>query len=250
MALRNPFSIFGSFRSLHLTQQCLRTVHTESKRSRSKPAPVPTPFVPNVETFLKLIGRDMSKHASKFPSWDKLFSMSSTELRDAGIESAEQRRYLIRKRSRFTKGWYGPGGDLEHVVDGAAQLRVMEVPFKAPATNTEVRDSTIVDLLNHSATLTPGMRRVIVNLPPDAIEYKHDPSKQLKRFKGMKIHNSVYIAGPYLQPIAGTNGSAAIIRVEEGMWEDKLGHKVDGGERRRAEVRAKRRAEERRKERA
>ncbi|KAL4991576.1 IGR protein motif-domain-containing protein [Aspergillus falconensis] len=244
MALRNPFSILRTFRSFQSTQQCLRTIHTEPKHPRQKPLPLPTPFVPNVETFLKLIGRDMSKHASKFPSWDKLFSMSSEDLRDAGIESAEQRRYLIRKRTKFTKGWYGPGGDLENVVDGAAQLRVMEVPV-APT-----KDMSSVDLLNYSATLTPGMRRVIVNLPPDATEYKHDPSKELKRFKGMKIHNGVYIKGPYLQPIAGTNGSAAIIKVQEGMWEDKLGHKVDGGERRRAEVRAKKRAEERRKGRA
>ena len=91
------------------------------------------------------------------------------------------------------------------------------------------------------------MKRVIVNIPPDASEYTHDPTKPLKKFARMKITAGSAISGPYLQPIKGTNGSAALIKVEEGMWEDKLGHKVDGGERRRAEVRAKKRSEERKK---
>jgi len=45
---------------------------------------------------------------------------------------------------------------------------------------------------------------------------------------------------PQIRP--RSNGSAALIKVQEGMWEDKRGQKVDGGERRRAEVRAKRRS--------
>jgi hypothetical protein len=53
--------------------------------------------------------------------------------------------------------------------------------------------------------------------------------------------------GPYLQPLKGSNGTAATISVQEGMWEDKRGHKVDGGERRRREVQNKKRLDERRK---
>jgi hypothetical protein len=190
----------------------------------------------------------MSKHASKLPSWEKLFTLSSTELREAGLEPARQRRYLLRKREKFRKGIYGPGGDLEHVVDGTAQLRVTEIPTAASATASSEADiDPTARLLKYSATLTPGMRRVIVNLPPGATEYKHDPSKPLKKFAHMKIHQGLKITGPFLQPIEGTKGSAALIKVQEGMWEDKLGHKVDGGERRQAEVRAKKRAEERRK---
>jgi hypothetical protein len=37
----------------------------------------------------------------------------------------------------------------------------------------------------------------------------------------------------------------ARVTVTEGMWEDKRGHKVDGGERRRDEIRFKRRVAER-----
>lgn len=91
------------------------------------------------------------------------------------------------------------------------------------------------------------MKRIVVNLPPGTAVHEHDPSKPLKKFAHIKIHQGSMVRGPFLQPIKGTNGSAALIKVQEGMWEDKLGHKVDGGERRRAEVRAKKRSEERRK---
>jgi hypothetical protein len=46
------------------------------------------------------------------------------------------------------------------------------------------------------------------------------------------------------------NGQKAQIKVKEGLWEERRGHKVDGGERRKAEVRFKRRSEERKKARA
>ncbi|KAL4955057.1 IGR protein motif-domain-containing protein [Aspergillus filifer] len=245
MAMHSPFSITRTVRSFQLTRQCLRTIHKKSLPTSSVPSP--TSFVPDVQTFLTLIGRDMSKHSSKIPSWEKLFTFTSAELRDAGIEPARQRRYLLRKREKFRNGIYGPGGDLETVVDGAAQLRVTEVPLTASERASNAQNGAATNLLGYSATLTPGMKRVIVNLPPDATEYKHDASKPLRKFAQMKIHRGLLVKGPYLQPIKGTDGSAAIIKVQEGMWEDKLGHKVDGGERRRAEVRHKMRAEERRK---
>ena len=230
--LMKPFSV---------TRQCIRCLHQNSEALR---VPPPTPFVPNVETFLSLIGRGMSKHASKLPSWDKLFTLSSAELRELGIEPARQRRYLLRKREKFRNGQYGVGGDLENVVDGVAQLRVVEVPYESTTGSTQITNSAS---LSSSATSTPGMRKVIVNTSPDATDYKHDSSKPLKKFEHMKIHNGSIIKGPFVQLIKGTNGSAALIKVQEGMWEDKQGHKVDGGERRRAEVRAKKRIEERRK---
>ncbi|KAH8698258.1 IGR protein motif-domain-containing protein, partial [Talaromyces proteolyticus] len=199
--------------------------------------PSPTPFVPDVETFLSLIGRDMSKHASKFSSWESLFSLTSSELRDLGIEPARQRRYLLRQREKFKNGIYGPGGDLDTVVNGVAQLRVVEVP-----TNSTNQDTQPIA----SATLTPGMRKLIVNLPPDVEHYEHKGSSVIQKFAHMKIHRGSMLKGPYLQVIKGTNGSAALIKATEGMWEDKRGQKVDGGERRRAEVRAKKRSAERR----
>ncbi|KAL1962293.1 hypothetical protein VTN77DRAFT_9836 [Rasamsonia byssochlamydoides] len=222
------------------SNRCVRCLH----RKTTLPVPSPTPFVPDVQTFLTLIGRDMVKHASKFESWDKLFSLTSAELRDLGIEPTRQRRYLLRWREKFRRGIYGPGGDLDHVVNGVAQLRVVEVPAETPKQNADNGDST--PAVTASATSSPGTKKVIVNLPPDATGYQHNPSNPLKKYAQMKIHRGSMIKGPYLQQIKGTNGSAALIRVVEGMWEDKQGHKVDGGERRRAEVRAKRRSAERR----
>lgn len=218
------------------TRQCIRSFSKDAA-----PVPSPTPFVPDVQTFLTLIGRQMSKHASKIPSWEKLFSLTSPELRELGLEPARQRRYLIRKREKFRKGDHGPGGDLDTVTDGAAQLRVVEVPDEQASSSQGATATTA------SATLTPGMRKVIVNLPPDATGYTHDPSVPIKRYAHAKIHHGFMIRGRYLTPMKGSDGSAAILRVQEGMWEDKLGHKVDGGERRRPEVRAKRRSEERKK---
>lgn len=232
-----PFRIL---QSIGPSRQCIRPFH----RNVTPSVPSPTPFVPDVQTFLTLIGREMSKHATKIPSWDQLFTLNSDQLRDIGIENARQRRYLIRKREKFRSGLYGPGGDLERVVDGVAQLRVVEVPDESKKQKADFGASAMVA---SSATLTPGMKKAIVNMAPDAIEYKHAASAQVKKFAHMKIHRGSKIMGPFLQPIKGTHGSAATITVQEGMWEDKRGRKVDGGERRRVEVRAKKRLEERRK---
>ncbi|OQD77249.1 hypothetical protein PENDEC_c003G07045 [Penicillium decumbens] len=240
MAMRNP-QLRGLpsriIQSVSLSQQCIRHLH----RKVTPSVPSPTAFVPDVQTFLTLIGREMSKHASKIPAWEQLFTLSSTQLREAGIENARQRRYLIRKREKFRNGLYGPGGDLEQVVDGVAQLRVVEVP------NEFTQQGQGHAAPSSSATLMPGMKKAIVNLAPGATEYRHTASAQLKKFAHMKIHRGSKIMGPYLQPVKGSHGSAATITVQEGMWEDKRGQKVDGGERRRVEVRAKKRLEERRK---
>ncbi|KAJ5730139.1 uncharacterized protein N7483_004647 [Penicillium malachiteum] len=223
------------FQSVSLSKQCTRPLHGKTPLA----VPSPTPFVPNVQTFLTLIGREMSKHASKIPTWDSLFTLSSDQLREAGVEPARSRRYLMRKREKFRSGLYGPGGDLEQVVDGVAQLRVVEIPSTQEEGSTSATSS--------SATLTPGMKKTIVNMLPGVTEYTHIPSAQLKKFAHMKIHRGSKIMGPFLQPVKGSHGTAATISVQEGMWEDKRGQKVDGGERRRVEVRAKRRLEERRK---
>ena len=127
---------------------------------------------------------------------------------------------------------------MDHVVDGAGQLRVVQVPVGG-------EDNNIAS--GASASISPGMKRVILNLPPEVTEFNRPTTQQpLKKFAHMKIYNGSKIKGPFLQPIKGANGSAALIRTQEGMWEDRQGHKVDGGQRRQAEVRAKKRSEERR----
>lgn len=69
--------------------------------------------------------------------------------------------------------------------------------------------------------------------------------KHSSPIEGIKYNPGYGIAGSYVRPVKGTQGSVAIIEVTEGMWEDRRHPKVDGGERRKAEVRAKRRAADR-----
>jgi hypothetical protein len=186
----------------------------------------------------------MSKQASKIPSWEDLFNLNSNQLRQAGVEPARQRRYLIRKREKFRNGVYGPGGDLHTVVNGVAQLRVTEVPFDTPGLPQKTVNAEAV---TSSATLAPGMVKTLVNLAPDVTTYFHNSKTAIKKFAEMRIHQGYQPMGPYLQPMKGSKGAAALISVQEGMWEDKRGHKVDGGERRRREVQNKKRLDARNK---
>jgi hypothetical protein len=98
-----------------------------------------------------------------------------------------------------------------------------------------------------TATSTPGTRKIIVNIPPDAVS-SEIPAGQLKPIQGLKIVGARAIAGPHVQPVKG--GNTAKVVVKEGLGEERRGHKVDGGERRKAEVRAKRRSEERKAQRS
>jgi hypothetical protein len=137
----------------------------------------------------------------------------------------------------------GIGGDLTEVEKGVAELRIVEIP-----------SSRAGDQL---ATLSkdPGTRKVVVNTKvtvaamPDPANPK-DSSKEIsivpppKAVKDIKIIRGNTIGGTGVEYIKGHPGVARL-RVQDGLWEQRRGHKVDGGERRRAEVRAKRRAQER-----
>ncbi|KAK1760442.1 IGR protein motif-domain-containing protein [Echria macrotheca] len=189
-----------------------RWTHTDETTSLPKVPPT-TPFVPDVETFLTLIGRGLKQHASKFPTWDALFTLKSEQLRELGIEPPRTRRYLLRWRQRFREGRFGPGGDLKYVYNGIARLGVLETE-KSPLLTLR----HAVNFPNHKSVATT-------------------PRPQLVRPKGYKVKGVGTVVGPYALP--GKNGTS-VVRVTEGMWEDRRGHKVDGGERRRAEVRFKR----------
>lgn len=106
--------------------------------------------------------------------------------------------------------------------NGAAELRVVEV--QAPGARTPL------------ATMTPGMRKIVVNVAPGGDATQGTP------VKGFRIKGAHTIVGAYAQPLKG--GKAAKIEIKEGLWEERRGRKIDGGERRQAEVRAKRRGEE------
>ncbi|ESZ90400.1 hypothetical protein SBOR_9211 [Sclerotinia borealis F-4128] len=200
-------------------------------RMKAPPIPRPTPFVPNAQTFLTLIGRNLSQHISKIPSWRALFTLTSDQLRELGVEPPRTRRYLLRWREKFRKGQYGIGGDLQHIENGVAQLRVVEVPSSNP------RHSTA------TATSSAGQQKIIVNVPIEGSAENNLAGKMVP-VQGLRIKGAHTITGPHVKPSKG--GIMAKIVIEEGLWEDRRGHKIDGGERRQAEVRAKMRGEEKR----
>ncbi|KAG5949438.1 hypothetical protein E4U53_005888 [Claviceps sorghi] len=186
--------------------------------------PQPRPFVPDVPTFLTLIGRGLNKHASKFPTWESLFSLTSPELKELGIEPPRNRRYLLQWMQRYRKGALGPGGDFEFVKDGEALLKVATPP-----------SSVVSDA------------KWVVNVPSGEAASDAAAVKSLPRPKGYVVRGLKSIAGPHATPLPAQAG--AVVRVTEGMWEQRQGRKIDGGERRMAEVRFKRRSAERRAER-
>ena len=196
---------------------------------RAAPIPPPTPFVPDAQTFLTLIGRNLSQHASKIPSWKALFSLTSAQLKDLGIEPPRSRRYLLRWREKFRHGQFGIGGDIKFVEDGAAQLRVLELPASTSTTTT-------------STTSLLRTKRIVVNVGGSAAD--PDGTGEMVPVRGLQIKGVRTIVGPHVQPLKG--GQGAKIEIKEGLWEQRRGHKVDGGERRQAEVRAKRRGEAKR----
>lgn len=181
--------------------------------------PSPTPFVPDVASFLKLIGRGLSQHTAKFTTWEALFSLTSSQLKELGIEPPRTRKYLIHWREKYKNGHFGPGGDIKHVQDGVAKLAVEEIE-KGP-----------LDIV-----------RRVVNIPFDK-DVKDVAEADKARVEGYSVEGTA-VSGPYALPLKGAN--AAVVSVTEGMWEEKRGRKIDGGERRRAEVRFKRRVAERR----
>lgn len=201
--------------------------------------PSPTPFVPDAQTFLSLIGRNLSQHAAKIPSWEALFSLTSKQLRELGVEPARSRRYLLRWREKFRNGDYGVGGDLRQVVEGCGEVKVVAAPAPKAADSAKGQD----DVVSESSALAG--RKVVVNLPPGT-PTSALPVAELKPVKGLKVLGAHTISGSHVELVKGTMGRVGRIKVQEGLWEQRRGHKIDGGERRKAEVRAKRRSEERR----
>ncbi|KAF4510467.1 hypothetical protein G6O67_002349 [Ophiocordyceps sinensis] len=198
-------------------------------KTRPPPAiPQPRPFVPDVHTFLTLVGRGLSKYSSKFPTWESLFSLTTTELKELGIEPPRTRRYLLQWLQRYRAGALGPGGDFEHVKDGEALLRVAMPP---------------ASVVSHA--------RWVVNVPHDEPEAAENAQQSvpstLPRPSGYLVQGSRSIVGPFARPLPDHGG--AVVNVTEGMWEQQRGRKIDGGERRRTEVRFKKRSAARRAER-
>ncbi|MCJ1227376.1 hypothetical protein MMC12_004031 [Toensbergia leucococca] len=210
----------------------LSTRQLHQQRTAIARIPPPTPFVPDPKTFLTLIGRNLSKHAAKIPTWESLFSLTSSQFRELGVEPARSRRYLLWWRDRFRKGIHGIGGDLKHVVNGVGEVRVVE----------EI-DSAILSGTAASSTPVARRRKFVVNMPPETI-VNGLPKEEIEPVQGYKVRGAHTVVGPHAQPVKGTDFRVALIKVKDGLWEQRRGVKVDGGERRKVAVRTKRRLEE------
>lgn len=252
-------TILRTCHSLRTTSTPITALHLQRRDLHARipipPVPSPTPFVPDVQTFLTVIGRKLSVHASKIPSWEALFTLTSPQLKDLGIEPPRARRYLLRWRDKFRAGEFGIGGDLRKVTDGVGEVRLVEVPHThaiggKAADSAEDRGASVAAAVAPRATLTrsPGMKKVVVNVATDEAPGRTLTSRALREatpVKGVKQFGAYGIHGSHVELVKGSGGSRAVIKVKEGIWEHVRGHKVDGGERRKAEVRAKRRAAER-----
>lgn len=125
-----------------------------------------------------------------------------------------------------------------NVKDGGAELRLVEVPM--PISETAILKATSPN----TAMGQLRTKKLIVNESEEALREELD-YRNLKAVEGMKVLGARTIVGPYVQPVKGTSGSVATIKIQEGMWEVKRGIKVDGGERRKVQVRRKRLLQER-----
>ena len=104
-----------------------------------------------------------------------------------------------------------------------------------------------------------GVKRWVVNVPaqpPQPVEDEGakpesdtEPLTKLPPVAGITIKGTHGIVGPFTKLKKGTEGREAVFEVLEGMWEERRGVKVDGGERRKKHLRRQRKLEEIRKER-
>jgi hypothetical protein len=210
-----------------------RSFLSSTRSPSARPVPPPTPFVPDISTFFKLIGRNVSQYASKFESWEAFFTLPSREFLKLNIEPAAKRKYLLEWRERFRQGRWGIGGDFTQVdrENECAYVRVMEAPTKLPSPAT--------------STIGANMKRIVVNVAPETFQPRVDPTTA-RSVQYVTLGNN-RIRGKNIYSVAGYDGQLAKLVIQDGLWEIRKGRKVDGGERRKAEVRAKRRSEERKK---
>lgn len=150
---------------------------------------------------------------------------------------------MLRWRERFRQGQYGIGGDLEHVTDGRGEVKIFEVPV--PKEWKVTNPSADMATANRGA----GMRHVALNVPVGE-EVPTKPLEECEPVKHVKARGGQGSGAIVGRNVYMMSKDRAVIKVMEGLWEERRGHKVDGGERRKAEVRFKRRAEERKKARS
>jgi len=183
-------------------------------RTEAPEIPNTLPIVPDVPTFLLIIGRGMKKYAEKFPTWDSFWGATSEQL-TAAIPLAKDRRYIQDWMRRYRNREYGTAWNLKHIHEGQAILAVYKVPGKKG----------------------PGSR-VVVNVPAGKTGHTITPEEVHVMGYPYRVKGSKIPCGPHARAF---KGHTACIDSWDGLWELPQGEKVDGGERRRKEVRFLRR---------
>jgi putative component of toxin-antitoxin plasmid stabilization module len=132
-------------------------------------------------------------------------------------------------REKFRRGHFGVWGALEHVQDGVAELRIVDREGKTVVVNTtlssigraEAGDNTTGEEQSTEARVgAEEVSAVLLEEPTDAVVVKE-----------AKVAFPGVVAGPHCLPVKGSGGRVARIKAIEGLWEQKRGHKVGGGER-------------------
>ena len=176
------------------------------------------------------------------------------------------------------------GGDCGDVnEDGSAELRIVETPVVSADGSTNVRSALRRATATRSAGMrrmvvnlsgkTVGIAKEesgegdVSEAEKGKGDSNNDDVSEMRGKFGLQMHlqlpaeeaerrrvafvslkNASIIKGPHVEPIkASVGGAVGVARIvrKEGLWEDRRGHKVDGGERRKAQVRAKKRRAER-----
>ncbi|KAH3679830.1 hypothetical protein WICPIJ_008492 [Wickerhamomyces pijperi] len=91
--------MFASIR----TSPVLRSSLTCQLRLKSTFVPQPTPLIPDVATFFNKIGRGTAEQAENFPTWESLFTTTSFEMKEKGLD-IQTRRYILKQVEHLRQG--------------------------------------------------------------------------------------------------------------------------------------------------
>jgi len=108
---------------------------------------------------------------------------------------------------------------LKHVKQGVAQLRVAELPIVANVSQVNI---------------PMKKRKIVVNVAAGSPTTNMETTQTLVPVKGLHVKSDHTIVGKAVLPLKGNVGAQIV--VSEGLWEDRRGKKIDGGERRRVRI--------------
>lgn len=91
--------MFASIR----TNSLLRSSLASQLRFKSTFVPQPTPLIPDVTAFFNKIGRGTIEQVEHFPTWESLFTTSSFEMKEKGLD-IQTRKYILKQVEHLRQG--------------------------------------------------------------------------------------------------------------------------------------------------